>query len=60
MIIPGLSCFNIGSVRCERNRSGGGPNSLTSISGMKNLLKLFDFIKARPKFISHQRNSITH
>jgi hypothetical protein len=27
---------------------------------LKNLSKLFDVIKARQKFISHQRNPITH
>ena len=27
---------------------------------MKNPQELFDVIKARPKFISHQRNRITH
>jgi hypothetical protein len=47
-----LGCFTIGSVRYGLSPSGGAPNVADLYRTMKNLLKLSDVIKARPRFIS--------
>ena len=57
---PSLGCFTVGSVRCDLSHLWWRSEFADLYRRMKNLLKLFYVIKAGPRFISQQRNPITH